>query len=586
GTATLADYELIGITGVTEINLVDVNEALKGKGHKVVSKMQSEASVIISALNTINSGTTNINPYKNLGITTVNSDNVKAIKEAIKVRRDIKKENLTKAEINKVVNEVLEKIEKSFEAVNAGTATLDDYELIGVTGVTEVNLVDVNEALKGKGHKVVSKMQSEASVIISALNTINSGTTNINPYKNLGITTVNSDNVKAIKEAIKVRRDIKKENLTKAEINKIVNEVLEKIEKSFGAVNAGTATLSDYELIGITGVAEINLVDVNEALKGKGHKVVSKMQSEVNTIINSLNSINKGYTSTSYYKNIGITTVNSDNIKAIAKAVKEARDVKKVNLTKAEISKITNEVLEKIEKSFGAVNAGTATLADYELIGITGVTEINLVDVNEVLKGKGHKVVSKMQSEASIIISLLNTINSGVANINYYKNIGITTVNLDNVKVIAKAVKEARDVKKVNLTKAEISKITNEVLEKIEKSFGAVNAGTATLADYELIGITGVTEINLVDVNEVLKGKGHKVVSKMQSEASIIISSLNTINSGVANINYYKNIGITTVNLDNIKVIAKAVKEARNVKKVNLTKDEISKIVNEVLNKK
>ncbi|MBE1303798.1 hypothetical protein G4W71_07120, partial [Clostridium botulinum] len=45
-------------------------------------------------------------------------------------------------------------------------------------------------------------------------------------------------------------------------------------------------------------------------------------------------------------------------------------------------------------------------------------------------------------------------------------------------------------------------------------------------------------------------------------------------------------IGITTVNLDNIKVIAKAVKEARNVKKVNLTKDEISKIVNEVLNKK
>ncbi|ENK0582023.1 hypothetical protein AB2T25_002345, partial [Clostridium botulinum] len=103
---------------------------------------------------------------------------------------------------------------------------------------------------------------------------------------------------------------------------------------------------------------------------------------------------------------------------------------------------------------------------------------------------------------------------------------------------------------------------------------------------YELIGITGVTEINLVDVNEVLKGKGHKVVSKMQSEASIIISSLNTINSGVANINYYKNIGITTVNLDNIKVIAKAVKEARDTKKVNLTKVEISKIVNEVLNKK
>ncbi|HBJ2615334.1 TPA: hypothetical protein LA742_003853, partial [Clostridium botulinum] len=49
----------------------------------------------------------------------------------------------------------------------------------------------------------------------------------------------------------------------------------------------------------------------------------------------------------SYYKNIGITTVNSDNIKAIAKAVKEARDAKKVNLLKAEINKIVNEVLNK-----------------------------------------------------------------------------------------------------------------------------------------------------------------------------------------------------------------------------------------------
>ncbi|NFT59106.1 hypothetical protein FDF33_18565, partial [Clostridium botulinum] len=64
---------------------------------------------------------------------------------------------MPKSEINKIVNEVLEKIEKSFGAVNAGTATLDDYQLIGVTGVTEINLVDVNEALKGKGHKVVSK---------------------------------------------------------------------------------------------------------------------------------------------------------------------------------------------------------------------------------------------------------------------------------------------------------------------------------------------------------------------------------------------------------------------------------------------
>ncbi|MHB8034408.1 hypothetical protein CF069_10790 [Clostridium botulinum] len=586
GTATLDDYELIGVTGVTEINLVDVNEALKGKGHKVVSKVQSEANTIINSLNSINKGYTSTSYYKNIGITTVNSDNIKAIAKAVKEARDAKKVDLPKSEINKVVNEVLEKIEKSFGAVNAGTATLSDYELIGITGVTEINLVDVNEALKGKGHKVVSKVQSEVNTIINSLNSINKGYTSTSYYKNIGITTVNSDNIKAIAKAVKEARETKEVDLTKAEINKIVDEVLEKIEKSFNAVNAGTATLSDYELIGVTGVTEVNLVDVNEALKGKGHKVVSKMQSEANTIINSLNSINKGYTSTSYYKNIGITTVNSDNIKAIAKAVKEARETKEVDLTKAEINKIVDEVLEKIEKSFGAVNAGTATLDDYELIGITGVTEINLVDVNEALKGKGHKVVSKMQSEANTIINSLNSINKGYTSTSYYKNIGITTVNSDNIKAIAKAVKEARDAKKVDLPKSEINKVVNEVLEKIEKSFNAVNAGTATLDDYQLIGVTGVTEINLVDVNEALKGKGHKVVSKVQSEANTIINSLNSINKGYTSTSYYKNIGITTVNSDNIKTIAKAVKEARDVKKVHLTKSEINKIVNEVLNKK
>ncbi|GAE00639.1 hypothetical protein CBO05C_0329 [Clostridium botulinum B str. Osaka05] len=586
GTATLADYELIGVTGVTEINLVDVNEALKGKGHTIVSKVQSEANVIINSLDSINKGYTSTSYYERLGITTVKSDNVKVIAKAVKEARDAKKVNLTKAEINKIVNEVLDKIKKSFDSVNAGTSTLADYELIGVTGVTEINLVDVNEVLKGKGYTIVSKVQSEGNVIINSLDSINKGYTSTSYYEKLGITTVKSDNIKAIAKAVKEARDAKKVNLTKAEINKIVNEVLDKIKKSFDSVNAGTSTLADYELIGVTGVTEINLVDVNEVLKGKGYTIVSKVQSEANVIINSLDSINKGYTSTSYYERLGITTVKSDNIKAIVKAVKEARDAKKVNLTKAEINKIVNEVLDKIKKSFGAVNAGTATLADYELIGITGVTEINLVDVNEALKGKGHKVVSKVQSEANIIINSLDSINKGYTSTSYYERLGITTVKSDNIKAIAKAVKEARDAKKVNLTKAEINKIVNEVLDKIKKSFGAVNAGTATLADYELIGVTGVTEINLVDVNESLKGKGHIIVSKVQSEANVIINSLDSINKGYTSTSYYEKLGITTVKSDNIKAIAKAVKEARDAKKVNLTKAEINKIVNEVLNKK
>ncbi|WP_076230588.1 hypothetical protein [Clostridium botulinum] len=368
-----------------------------------------------------------------------------------------------------------EKILKSIEKINKGDATLDDYEIVGVNPSTISEIKLLNNRIKGQNanaanvqetvNKIISEIKEEKR-LEQAFKKINEGIGDTNDYKIIGIENITSSNLKELNIAIKFARQAKQSDLTKDEIELIMKNLPQQIEKSFEAVNAGTATLSDYELIGITGVTGINLVDVNEALKGKGHKVVSKMQSEVNTIINSLNSINKGYTSTSYYKNIGITTVNSDNIKAIAKAVKEARDAKKVDLPKSEINKVVNEVLEKIEKSFNAVNAGTATLDDYQLIGVTGVTEINLVDVNEALKGKGHKVVSKMQSEANTIINSLNSINKGYTSTSYYKNIGITTVNSDNIKTIAKAVKEARDVKKVDLTKAEINKIVNEVLNK------------------------------------------------------------------------------------------------------------------------
>ena len=368
-----------------------------------------------------------------------------------------------------------EKILSSIEKINKGDATLDDYEIVGVNPLTISDHELLNNRIKGKNvnaanvqetaNKIISEIKEEKR-LEQAFKKINEGIGDTNDYKIIGIENIPSSNLKELNVAIKFARQAKQSDLTKNEIELIMKNLPQQIEKSFEAVNAGTATLDDYQLIGITGITEVNLVDVNEALKGKEFKVVSKVQSEVNVIINSLDSINKGYTSTSYYEKLGITTVKSDNIKAIAKAVKEARDVKKVNLTKDEINKIVNEVLDKIKKSFDSVNAGTSTLPDYELIGVTGVTEINLVDVNEALKGKGHKVVSKMQSEANTIINSLNSINKGYTNTSYYKNIGITTVNSDNIKAIAKAVKEARDVKKVDLTKAEINKIVNEVLNK------------------------------------------------------------------------------------------------------------------------
>ncbi|NFB20082.1 hypothetical protein EXM30_05060, partial [Clostridium botulinum] len=190
-----------------------------------------------------------------------------------------------------------EKILKSIEKINKGDATLDDYEIVGVNPSTISEIKLLNNRIKGQNanaanvqetvNKIISEIKEEKR-LEQAFKKINEGIGDTNDYKIIGIENITSSNLKELNIAIKFARQAKQSDLTKDEIELIMKNLPQQIEKSFEAVNAGTATLDDYELIGVTGVTEINLVDVNEALKDKGHKVVSKVQSEANTIINSL----------------------------------------------------------------------------------------------------------------------------------------------------------------------------------------------------------------------------------------------------------------------------------------------------------
>ncbi|GAA0717127.1 hypothetical protein GCM10008905_02410 [Clostridium malenominatum] len=486
-----------------------------------------------------------------------------------------------------------EKIQQSIENINAGNATMNDYEIVGVNPLTISDLQSVNNKVKGKTvtaanvQETINQIVDEIKIEIKekeALIKINTGTASINDYKAIGIENVQSNNLKQLNIAIIITRNSKECDLTKDEIKVVLDELPQKIEGSFASVNAGTATLDDYKLIGVTGVTDINLVDVNEALKDKEHTILSKLQTDANTIINSLITINSGTTTLSYYTKLGISTVQADNAKAVKEAIMIAKDAKGANLTKAEINQVINDVLNKIAISLDAVNAGIATLDDYKLIGVTGVTDVNLVDVNEALKGKEHSTLSKVQTDANTIINSLITINSGTTTLSYYTKLGINTVQSDNAKAVRDAIIIAKDTKGANLTKAEINQVINDVLNKIQISFGSVNAGTATLDDYKLIGVTGVTDINLVDVNEALKGKKHSTLRKVQADANTIITSLSMINSGTTTLSYYTKLGINTVQTSNVKAVRDAIIIARNAKGANLTKAEINQVIDNLLN--
>ena len=268
-------------------------------------------------------------------------------------------------------------MEKSLQKVNNGTASKNDYEILSVNtskifGNNGVDISKLNEKVKGQNLDITNVQSTvysiadelkNSQVSKDALKRINAGTASLNDYSTLGISGVISSNLSSINSVIKITRDEKNQDLTKEEIQEIVNELPNKIEEANNKINKGEGTLKDYALVGITNATTSNLEDVNWYVKGKDNSTINKLQSNVNTIINTLRYINNGSTSTSYYTTIGITTVNSSNITAVANSVKAKKADKGSDLTRAEIVKVVEEVINNI-----ANNISLETLYNKEML--------------------------------------------------------------------------------------------------------------------------------------------------------------------------------------------------------------------------
>ena len=583
GNAKLSDYNLVGVTGVTDIKLVDVNWYVKGKDNSTLSKLQSNVNTILNTLSYVNNGTTSISYYTALGISTVNSENIKPISASIVAAKKAKGNDLTKTEIEKAVVDTINNSVLAKERINKGEGKLEDYKLLTITGVTDINLIDVNWYVKGKDNSTLSKLQNNVNVVVNALSYINGGGAGISYYTTLGITTVTSDNLNPINATIKEAKKIKGNNLTKAEIEKVVVDTINNVSVSYEKINEGQATLDDYKLVGITNVTDLVLEDTNWYVKGKDNSTLSKLRNNVNVVVNALSYINSGSTGVNYYTTLGITTVNSNNIKPISVAVTNAKKAKGNNLTKAEIEKVVVDTINDSVLANEKINKGEGKLEDYTLLTMTGVNDINLIDVNWYVKGKDNSTLSKLQSNVNVVVNALSYINGGGAGISYYTTLGITTVTSDNLNPINTAIKEAKKAKGNNLTKAEIEKVVADTINNLNISYAKISEGQATIADYKLLGITNVTDLVLEDTNWYVKGKDNSTLSKLRNNVNVVVNALSYINSGSTGVNYYTILGFETVTVDNVKPISVAVVNAKKVKGSNLTKAEMQKVITDTI---
>ncbi|EDT76988.1 hypothetical protein [Clostridium butyricum] len=579
GKGTISDYQIIGITNVKEENLEDVNWYLKEKGTSNENEIKNNVNIIVNALSNINNGTMTLSYYQTLGITTVTSSNVRDVRDVIIVAKEKKESNLTRTEIGKIAENAANIREAAVKEIVDGKGTISDYQIIGITNVKEENLEDVNWYLKEKGTSNEAQIKTNVSNIVNTLNNVNAGTTTLSGYQILGITTVTSSNVRNVKESIIAAKKEKGSNLTRTEIGKIAENAANIREAAVKEIVDGKGTISDYQIIGITNVKEENLEDVNWYLKEKGTSNEAQIKTNVSNIVNTLNNVNAGTTTLSGYQILGITTVTSSNVRNVKESIIAAKKEKGSNLTRTEIGKIAENAANIREAAVKEIVDGKGTISDYQIIGITNVKEENLEDVNWYLKEKGTSNEAQIKTNVSNIVNTLNNVNAGTTTLSGYQILGITTVTSSNVRNVKDAIIAAKKEKGSNLTRTEIGKIAENAANIREAAVKEIVDGKGTISDYQIIGITNVKEENLEDINWYLKEKGTSNEAQIKTNVSNIVNTLNNVNAGTTTLSCYQTLGITTVTSSNVRNVKDAIIAAKKEKGSNLTRTEIKSIV-------
>jgi hypothetical protein len=561
---TPADYQTVGITGVTQENLAAVNMQVLSavfNGADTVPEIQglvAAANAALAKIEAYNNGNgisplaLTVNDYANAGITGVNTGNLATINAQILASNTGGAD--TVPEIQSLVNNLnmaLAKIEafNNGDGITPSPLTLADYMAASVTGVNAGNLAAVNaQVLAAASYAATTPdlIQGLVTAGIAALNKIeayNNGT-GISPaaltladYQSAGITGVTPSNLQAVNA--QVLAAVPGAADTVPEIQGLVTSALTALAK-FEAYNNGNGinppppSLQDYAIVGITGVTNGNLKAVNaQVLAGAMGDAdslakVQALVSAANAALTKVETYNNGNGVTPAslalgdFAAVGVTGVSQNNLVAvnaqILKAAPGAADT--VDEIQALVGK-ANAALQKIE----AYNNGNGSVPealcvmDYLDVGVSGVDAANLLAVNaQVLRSLtgGADTVAKIQSlvgNANLALAKIEAYNNGTGNtvlpdgtavltMQDYEDVGVTGVSADNLATVNMRILQSAMGEADTVSEVQNLVVrANAALAKIESYNTIANTSPLVLQDYLDAGITGVTAANLAAVN-------------------------------------------------------------------------------------
>jgi hypothetical protein len=562
-TPTVADYEAVGVVGVTEENLAAVNTAVAGKeAVEVDTKAELQAiidaevptakaiSVIEEYADTNGTSEAPIaGTYSQIGVTIPAGTTVDEVNEAI---ASLEGEDVdTAGEIQDVVDSIVagNKIEDYADDESNPTPTVEDYIEAGVVGVTVDNLDFVNaavEAVEGVDVDTTEELQAVINNAVSSVAAVDkienyadtngtSETPTLLDYAKAGVEDVSESIIAEVNEAIAA---LEGEDVdTAAEIQDVVDGVIagNKIEDYADSDGSSEApTVADYEEAGIVGVTEANLADVNAAVAavdGVDVDTKEELQALINTEVASVAAVSaiEEYADTNgtstpptaqTYIDAGVTVPAGVTVAEINDAIAalEGEDVD----TAAEIQDVIDSVvaLNKIEDYADDEANPVPTLEDYIDAGVVGVTSDNLADVNVAVAAVEGEDVDTLPELQALVNSEVASVASMDTIVTYaetngtstdpveqnYTDIGVTIPATTTVAEVNEAIAalEGEDVDTV----AEIQDVVDGLASaNIIEDYAQTDGGSTpvpTEEDYENVGVTIPDTISVDDLNEVI----------------------------------------------------------------------------------
>ena len=461
-----------------------------------------------------------------------------------------------------------------------GTApSLSVYTDAGVTGVTSGNLAAINSALDSAAvNGTAADTTGEVQAIVNAYNAMlasadgldnvaNSANPTQAQYGLIGVTGVDSA-VKAslLGDAIDLKSAADVD--TVAEVQALADAAAAVIT----GANGGTApTLTQLQLLGITGVTSDNLAAVVAAIDatandGTGVDTKGELQTIVTAAINNAvtalttistaaqnNSATGTAPSLSVYTDAGVTGVTSGNLAAINSALDSAAVNGTAADTTGEVQAIVNAYNAMLASADGtAANTSTAlTGAQYTAIGVTGVTGVAapgnalylLDSAVDASAATAVDTVAELQAMADAAARVIAAAGGSPADITAVtltdlNAIGITGVTADNLPAVVAAIGAATPDSAVD-TQGELQTIVTTAINNAVTALTTIstaaqnNSATGTapsLSVYTDAGVTGVTSGNLAAINSALDSAAvNGTAADTTGEVQAIVNAYNAM---------------------------------------------------------